>query len=144
MTAAAAAPPNALAKRALPIAVAAIAVYPTLLILKGAAERPTLVFFLAPTCPVCKKLIPVLKALQRDERRQRRSGEAHLHGKRQARLCCQHAADNHPGHARADRDREPPADDLREPFFQAPCLNESNSNAWSAPLRYAAAIAHSM
>ena len=41
MTAAAAAPPNALAKRALPIAVAAIAVYPTLLILKGAAERPT-------------------------------------------------------------------------------------------------------
>ncbi len=36
----------------------------------GAAERPTLVFFLAPTCPVCKKLIPVLKALQRDERRQ--------------------------------------------------------------------------
>lgn len=37
--------------------------------LGGAAERPTLVFFLAPTCPVCKKLIPVLKALQRDERR---------------------------------------------------------------------------
>jgi methylamine dehydrogenase accessory protein MauD len=38
----------------------------------GAAERPTLVFFLSPTCPVCKKLIPVLKALQRDERRQLR------------------------------------------------------------------------
>ena len=38
---AAAAPPNALAKRALPIAVAALAVYPALLILKGAAERPT-------------------------------------------------------------------------------------------------------
>ena len=35
----------------------------------GAAERPTLVFFLSPTCPVCKKLIPVLKALVRDERR---------------------------------------------------------------------------
>jgi methylamine dehydrogenase accessory protein MauD len=25
------------------------------------------VFFLSPTCPVCKKLLPVLKALQRDE-----------------------------------------------------------------------------
>ena len=36
----------------------------------GATERPTLVFFLSPTCPVCKKLIPVLKALVRDERRQ--------------------------------------------------------------------------
>ena len=35
----------------------------------GATERPTLVFFLSPTCPVCKKLIPVLKALVRDERR---------------------------------------------------------------------------
>ena len=35
----------------------------------GAAERPTLLFFLSPTCPVCKKLIPVLKALVRDERR---------------------------------------------------------------------------
>jgi methylamine dehydrogenase accessory protein MauD len=35
----------------------------------GAAERPTLLFFLSPTCPVCKKLIPVLKALQHDERR---------------------------------------------------------------------------
>lgn len=33
------------------------------------AERPTLLFFLSPTCPVCKKLIPVLKALVRDERR---------------------------------------------------------------------------
>jgi hypothetical protein len=28
----------------------------------GATERPTLVFFLSPTCPVCKKLMPVLKA----------------------------------------------------------------------------------
>ncbi len=35
----------------------------------GAAEKPTLVFFLSPTCPVCKKLIPVLKALVRDEKR---------------------------------------------------------------------------
>ena len=35
----------------------------------GAAERPTLLFFLSPTCPVCKKLLPVLKALLRDERR---------------------------------------------------------------------------
>jgi methylamine dehydrogenase accessory protein MauD len=30
--------------------------------------RATLVFFLSPTCPVCKKLLPVLQALQRDER----------------------------------------------------------------------------
>ena len=35
----------------------------------GPSERPTLLFFLSPTCPVCKKLIPVLKALARDERR---------------------------------------------------------------------------
>ena len=35
----------------------------------GPSERPTLLFFLSPTCPVCKKLIPVLKALVRDERR---------------------------------------------------------------------------
>jgi methylamine dehydrogenase accessory protein MauD len=35
----------------------------------GATERPTLLFFLSPTCPVCKKLIPVLKALVRDEQR---------------------------------------------------------------------------
>jgi methylamine dehydrogenase accessory protein MauD len=34
----------------------------------GPSERPTLLFFLSPTCPVCKKLIPVLKAMQRDER----------------------------------------------------------------------------
>jgi methylamine dehydrogenase accessory protein MauD len=38
----------------------------------GAAASATLVFFLSPSCPVCKKLIPVLKALQRDERRQLR------------------------------------------------------------------------
>ncbi len=35
----------------------------------GPSERPTLLFFLSPTCPACKKLIPVLKALVRDERR---------------------------------------------------------------------------
>ena len=42
MTAAAtAAPSSALAKRALPLGIAVLAAYPTLLILKGAAERPT-------------------------------------------------------------------------------------------------------
>lgn len=35
----------------------------------SASARPTLLFFLSPSCPVCKKLIPVLKALVRDERR---------------------------------------------------------------------------
>ena len=35
----------------------------------GSTELPTLLFFLSPSCPVCKKLIPVLKALVRDERR---------------------------------------------------------------------------
>ncbi len=37
--------------------------------LGGTTERPTLLFFLSPTCPVCKKLLPVLKALLRDESR---------------------------------------------------------------------------
>ena len=50
----------------------------------GAQAQPTLVFFLAPTCPVCKKLIPVLKALVRDEGRRLRvvlasDGEAAVH-----------------------------------------------------------------
>lgn len=36
-------------------------------VIGGVQVRPTLLFFLAPTCPVCKKLIPVLKALARDE-----------------------------------------------------------------------------
>ena len=50
----------------------------------GAQAQPTLVFFLAPTCPVCKKLIPVLKALVRDEGRRLRvvlasDGEAAAH-----------------------------------------------------------------
>jgi len=34
----------------------------------GSTLRATLVFFLSPTCPVCKKLLPVLQTLQRDER----------------------------------------------------------------------------
>jgi methylamine dehydrogenase accessory protein MauD len=33
----------------------------------GFSPKPTLVFFLSPTCPVCKKLLPVLKSLQQDE-----------------------------------------------------------------------------
>ena len=35
----------------------------------GPSAKPTLVFFLSPTCPVCKKLLPVLKSLVRDEGR---------------------------------------------------------------------------
>lgn len=53
-------------------------------LLGGAHPVATLVFFLAPTCPVCKKLIPVLKALVRDEARHLRvvlasDGEAAAH-----------------------------------------------------------------
>lgn len=33
----------------------------------AAAAQATLVFFLSPTCPVCKKLLPVLRSLQRAE-----------------------------------------------------------------------------
>jgi methylamine dehydrogenase accessory protein MauD len=45
---------------------------------------PTLVFFLSPTCPMCKKLLPILKALQRAESRTVRivlasDGEAATH-----------------------------------------------------------------
>lgn len=36
----------------------------TKLKLGGARERSTLLFFLSPTCPVCKKLLPVLKSMQ--------------------------------------------------------------------------------
>lgn len=36
--------------------------------LPGAPGRGTLLFFLSPTCPVCKKLIPVLKSVQRVEK----------------------------------------------------------------------------
>lgn len=35
----------------------------------GPSAQPMLIFFLSPSCPVCKKLLPVLKALVKDERR---------------------------------------------------------------------------
>jgi len=35
--------------------------------LPGPIGRGTLLFFLSPTCPVCKKLLPVLKSVQRAE-----------------------------------------------------------------------------
>lgn len=33
----------------------------------GAAAGNTLLFFLSPTCPVCKKLLPILRSLQKAE-----------------------------------------------------------------------------
>lgn len=36
----------------------------TKLKLGGAHERSTLIFFLSPTCPVCKKLLPVLRSMR--------------------------------------------------------------------------------
>lgn len=33
----------------------------------GKQDRPSLIFFLAPTCPVCKKLLPIVKSLSQDE-----------------------------------------------------------------------------
>jgi methylamine dehydrogenase accessory protein MauD len=33
----------------------------------GSAQRNTLLFFLSPTCPVCKKLLPILKSMQKEE-----------------------------------------------------------------------------
>ncbi len=39
------------------------------LVIGGPQAQPTLLFFLAPTCPVCKKLIPILKNVARDEAR---------------------------------------------------------------------------
>lgn len=33
-----------------------------------ASGRPQLIFFLSPTCPVCKKLLPVLRSLRTGER----------------------------------------------------------------------------
>lgn len=33
----------------------------------GSANRSTLLFFLSPTCPVCKKLLPILKSVQKAE-----------------------------------------------------------------------------
>jgi methylamine dehydrogenase accessory protein MauD len=48
------------------------------------SATPSLVFFLSPTCPVCKKLLPVLKSLRRDEKNRLRvvlasDGEAASH-----------------------------------------------------------------
>jgi methylamine dehydrogenase accessory protein MauD len=37
------------------------------LVLGGASARSTLLFFLSPTCPVCKKLLPILKGLRSAE-----------------------------------------------------------------------------
>jgi methylamine dehydrogenase accessory protein MauD len=39
------------------------------LVLGGAAPRATLLFFLSPTCPVCKKLLPIIKSIQQAESR---------------------------------------------------------------------------
>jgi len=33
-----------------------------------ASGRPQMIFFLSPTCPVCKKLLPVLRSIRGDER----------------------------------------------------------------------------
>ena len=38
----------------------------------GPQAKSTLLFFLSPTCPVCKKLIPILKHVSRDESAQLR------------------------------------------------------------------------
>lgn len=35
--------------------------------LGGVQEKSTLLFFVSPTCPVCKKLLPVVKGIARDE-----------------------------------------------------------------------------
>ena len=35
----------------------------------GATAKSTLLFFVSPTCPVCKKLLPVLKSVAQAERR---------------------------------------------------------------------------
>ncbi len=35
--------------------------------LGGVQARSTLIFFLSPTCPVCKKLLPILKSIQSAE-----------------------------------------------------------------------------
>jgi methylamine dehydrogenase accessory protein MauD len=41
----------------------------TPLVLGGAQPRTQLVFFLSTTCPVCKKLLPILRSIAADERR---------------------------------------------------------------------------
>lgn len=50
----------------------------------GEQATPSLIFFLSPTCPVCKKLLPVLKAVAHDEKQNLRivlasDGEASEH-----------------------------------------------------------------
>lgn len=37
--------------------------------LGGSSTRSTLVFFLSPSCPVCKKLLPILNSIRLSERR---------------------------------------------------------------------------
>jgi methylamine dehydrogenase accessory protein MauD len=37
--------------------------------LGGATAKSTLLFFLSPACPVCKKLLPILESIARDEAR---------------------------------------------------------------------------
>lgn len=37
------------------------------LIVGQASAKSTLLFFLSPTCPVCKKLLPIIKRIARDE-----------------------------------------------------------------------------
>lgn len=34
----------------------------------GASPKPQLILFISPTCPVCKQLVPVAKALAKDEK----------------------------------------------------------------------------
>jgi methylamine dehydrogenase accessory protein MauD len=36
-------------------------------IIGGSQEKSLLLFFLSPNCPICKKLLPVLKSLRKDE-----------------------------------------------------------------------------
>lgn len=36
--------------------------------LGGAGDKSTLVFFLSPTCPICKKLLPILGSIRASER----------------------------------------------------------------------------
>jgi len=56
----------------------------TVVTIGAAAPQRTMLFFLSPTCPVCKKLLPVLKSIQRAEGAQLRivlasDGEAAAH-----------------------------------------------------------------
>jgi len=42
---------------------------PTVTVGRSASGRSQLLFFLSPTCPVCKKLLPILKAISQSESR---------------------------------------------------------------------------